>query len=211
MSIKSATLPDGTTEVTSGTSHPVERHPLQPFLPVNAKVLMLGSFPPPHKRWSMEFFYPNRSNMMWEMMGYIFFGDTDRLVDKDNNTFRLDDIKTLLSQKGIAIYDTACAVKRLQDNASDKYLEVVEKTDLPALLTHIPQCHDIVCTGEKSAGVLCEDYGLSMPAVGCSCTFSLAGREMHLHRLPSTSRAYPLPLPQKAHYYEVLFHGLGLL
>ena len=35
----------------------IERHPLQPFLPANAKVLFLGSFPPPKKRWCMEFFY----------------------------------------------------------------------------------------------------------------------------------------------------------
>ena len=37
----------------------IERHPLQPFLPAEARVLMLGSFPPPHARWSMEFYYPN--------------------------------------------------------------------------------------------------------------------------------------------------------
>jgi hypothetical protein len=37
----------------------IEEHPLEPFLPVNAKLLMLGSFPPQKKRWSMEFFYPN--------------------------------------------------------------------------------------------------------------------------------------------------------
>ena len=32
----------------------IERHPLKPFLPENAKVLFLGSFPPPKKRWCME-------------------------------------------------------------------------------------------------------------------------------------------------------------
>ena len=35
-----------------------ERHPLDPFLPSGARLLMLGSFPPQRKRWSMEFFYP---------------------------------------------------------------------------------------------------------------------------------------------------------
>ena len=37
----------------------VEHHPLEPFLPENAVLLMLGSFPPQKKRWSMDFFYPN--------------------------------------------------------------------------------------------------------------------------------------------------------
>ena len=36
----------------------IEEHPLEPFLPANAKLLMLGSFPPQKKRWSMEFFIP---------------------------------------------------------------------------------------------------------------------------------------------------------
>lgn len=32
----------------------IERHPLEPFLPANARLLMLGSFPPQKKggRWS---------------------------------------------------------------------------------------------------------------------------------------------------------------
>ena len=40
----------------------VEYHPLVPFLPSNAKVLFLGSFPPQRKRWCMDFFYPNFIN-----------------------------------------------------------------------------------------------------------------------------------------------------
>lgn len=39
-----------------------EIHPLKPFLPDNATILMLGSFPPLKARWSMEFFYPNWIN-----------------------------------------------------------------------------------------------------------------------------------------------------
>lgn len=30
-----------------------ELHPLEPFLPVGARLLMLGSFPPQRVRWSM--------------------------------------------------------------------------------------------------------------------------------------------------------------
>jgi len=31
--------------------HPdIERHPLQPFLPPDAQILMLGSFPPPKEQ-----------------------------------------------------------------------------------------------------------------------------------------------------------------
>ena len=53
----------------------IEQHPLQPFLPPRARLLMLGSFPPKRERWSMDFFYPNRQNDMWRIVGKVFFDD----------------------------------------------------------------------------------------------------------------------------------------
>lgn len=189
----------------------IERHPLQPFLPPNARLLMLGSFPPPRKRWCMDFFYPNRSNMMWEIFGSVFYGDSQRLVDAANKTFRMEDIKALLTECGIAIYDTACAVRRLSGNASDKDLEIVKKTDIPALLEHVPLCHDIVCTGQKSFSVLTEDYGVPVPAMGTYNDFTLADRPMRLWRMPSSSRAYPMKLEDKATHYRKMMIKIGLL
>ncbi len=184
------------------TEIPVERHPLKPFLPENAKLLMLGSFPPPRKRWCMEFYYPNRTNMMWEIFGEVFYGDSQRLVDAEHKTFRLSDIQVLLNEKGIAIFDTATAVRRLSGNASDKDLQIVEKTDIHALLERIPLCHDIVCTGQKSFSALTEDYGVEVPKMGENNEFTINGRFMRLWRMPSSSRAYPMPLKKKAAYYK---------
>ena len=189
----------------------VERHPLQPFLPPNARLLMLGSFPPPRKRWCMDFFYPNRTNMMWEIFGLVFYGDSQRLVDAHNKTFRMEDIKALLEERGIAIYDTACAVRRLSGNASDKDLEIVEKTDIPLLLSQIPLCHDIVCTGQKSFSVLTEDYGVPIPTMGTYNDFIIAGRPMRLWRMPSSSRAYPMKLEEKSAYYNEMMQEIKIL
>jgi G:T/U-mismatch repair DNA glycosylase len=187
---------------------PVERHPLKPFLPPNARLLMLGSFPPPRKRWCMDFFYPNRTNMMWEIFGEVFFGDHNRLVDVDNKTFHKEEIVRLLTEKGIAIFDTATAVRRLSGNASDKDLEIVEKTDIEALLSQLPLCHDLVCTGQKSFSVLTEDYGVAQPRMGEYNSFTLGGRPMRLWRMPSSSRAFPMPLTEKAAYYRKMFDNV---
>ena len=65
----------------------VERHPLQPFLPGNARLLMLGSFPPKKERWSMDFFYPNFNNDMWRIFGLIFFNDRNFFVTGDGKHF----------------------------------------------------------------------------------------------------------------------------
>lgn len=184
----------------------VERHPLSPFLPINSKVLMLGSFPPPLKRWSMPFFYPNFTNDMWRIIGLIFFGDKLHFVDSKNKTFHQPEIESFLKQKGIAIFDTATAVRRLKDNASDKFLEVVEPTDLPKLLEKIPECRAIITTGEKATSVLQLEFGFTQsPKVGEYVTFDYKDREIRLYRMPSSSRAYPIKVEKKAEAYQSVF------
>ena len=189
----------------------IERHPFEPFLPAEAKVLMLGSFPPQPKRWSMEFYYPNFINDMWRIVGLIFFNDKDRFVDNAAKKFRLGDIVDFCTKTGIAMYDTACAVRRLKDNASDKFLEVVTPTDIPALLRKIPQCKAIVTTGEKATETLCRTFGTTPPATGEYSEFIFDGRQMRLYRMPSSSRAYPLSLDKKAAAYHRLFSDLGMV
>ena len=115
----------------------VEYHPLRPFLPENAKVLFLGSFPPQRKRWCMDFYYPNFINDHWRIEGQIFFGDRNYFVDLDAKRFKIDEIVAFCEEKGLAFFDTSTAIRRLQDNASDKFLEVVEPTDIPALISQL--------------------------------------------------------------------------
>lgn len=194
----------------------VEWHPLKPFLPENAKVLFLGSFPPQRKRWCMDFFYPNWINDHWRIEGEVFFGDKNRFVDESSKTFLLDDIVSFLSNKGIALFDMATAVRRLQNNASDKFLEVVVPTDIDTLLASIPHCRAIVTTGEKATVTLCEKYGIKeMPKVGAYVgipgRFNADGEQLILYRLPSSSRAYPLAFAKKVEAYRKMFLTVGLI
>ena len=68
----------------------VEVHPFEPFLPENARLLMLGTFPPSEKRWSVRFYYPNFINDMWRIIGLLFFHDKDHFLDSDKKCFRID-------------------------------------------------------------------------------------------------------------------------
>ncbi|MBR3011708.1 MAG: uracil-DNA glycosylase family protein [Bacteroidales bacterium] len=158
-------------------------------------------------------------------------------------------VKGFCSEKGIALFDTATEVRRLNDNASDKFLEVVTPTDIPALLAQIPECRAVVTTGQKATDVLlaaCSpagqgasrapaalgtsrdpaDFGdpaapgfagagatagIAAPPVGGCVPAVIAGRAVDFWRMPSTSRAYPLPLDRKADAYRHLFTALGLL
>jgi G:T/U-mismatch repair DNA glycosylase len=193
-----------------------EAHPLEPFLPEGAKVLMLGSFPPPRSKWSMNFFYPNFINDMWRIMGLVFYDSKEYFVE--GRSFNEQKIREFCLEKGIALGDTAKEVVRLKENASDKFLEVIEKLDLRETLTKLPRCRAIVTTGQKSAETLVEilnedgENTLSAPPpVGGFILFSLNGIEYRFYRMPSSSRAYPLSPEKKAEFYRRLFTGTGII
>ena len=75
---------------------------------------------------------------MWRIMGLVFYNDKEHFVaDIDGKKimkFDRDKCAGFAKEKGIAMYDTAYEVRRLKDNASDKFLEIVTPTDIRALL-----------------------------------------------------------------------------
>lgn len=192
------------------STNEVEYHPLLPFLPENAKVLFLGSFPPQRKRWCIDFFYPNFINDHWRIEGAVFFGHRNHFVDEKAKRFKLGEIVAFCQEKGLAFFDTSTAVRRLKDNASDKYLEVVEPTSIPSLISRLPHLRAIVTTGEKATETICES--LSIPQVPKVNTYvpiphleNQDGHELILYRLPSSSRAYPLAFDKKVEAYKRMF------
>lgn len=196
----------------------IEYHPLKPFLPKNAKVLFLGSFPPQRKRWCIDFFYPNWINDHWRIQGQVFFGDKNHFVLEKEKRFKQDEIVRHCEEKGIAFFDTSTAVRRLKDNASDKFLEVVEPTDVAALIARLPHLRAIVTTGEKATQTICASLGIpEVPKVNTLVALPLgkfdsslageAGRGV-LWRLPSSSRAYPLSFEKKAEAYRKMFDAV---
>ena len=188
------------------TEQPViERHPWPPFVPDGARYLFLGTFPPKREKWSMDFFYPNRINDFWRVMGLIFMNDRDAFYDNDEKRFDLSQIKGLLEREGIALWDTAMAVRRLKDNASDKFLEIVEPIDLAVFLNAHPSISQVITTGEKATQVVAVQAGIDVPAIGKPVDCIVGAHPIRLWRMPSTSRAYPLALEKKAEAYSVIF------
>lgn len=188
-----------------------ETHPLEPFIPEGARILLLGSFPPPRARWSMDFFYPNFQNDMWRIMGLIFYGDKDYFTVSGQKRFDYDRVVEFCTREGIALYDAAYMVKRLRGNASDNFLKIIEPTDIPALLSRMPSCTAVASTGGKSAEQTASILGVSVPPTGGSVPFSIpGGRTLRFHRMPSSSRAYPLSLQAKAEVYSSFLKSAGL-
>lgn len=204
-----------TSEQTPSISPTHETHPLRPFLPKGARLLMCGTFPPQKHRWSMNFYYPNFINDMWRIFGIIYFGDKDALVKAGEKTFNLPLLKQTLSIHGIALSDTGREVVRTAGNASDKFLDIRRQIDLPAILAEIPDCVAVATTGEKAAGVIAKMTSTPLPAIGeyaeCELRDSAGLLRRFSHwRMPSSSRAYPMPLAQKAEFYDRMILSLNM-
>lgn len=196
---------------TTENERKTEQHPLMPFFPEGARLLMLGSFPPKRERWKMDFYYPNFQNDMWRIFGLVFFDDKDYFLTADRKSFAEQRIRQFLQQKGIALTDSAQEVFRQKDNASDKFLEVVQTINLPKVLEQLPGCVAIVTTGQKATDTLLSMVAARPPRVGEYAGITVGERKLRLYRMPSSSRAYPKPLAAKADDYKRMFRDLGML
>lgn len=185
----------------------IEHHPFEPFLPKEAWLLMLGTFPPAEKRWCMRFYYPNFMNDMWRIFGLCYFNDKNHFVIEGEKRFDLDRIKAFLMREGIAMYDTAVRVRRLKNTASDKDLQIVEPTDLCAMLHGLPQCRVVITAGQLATEIFANTFGVKVPKVGehVECCLPQSTRVLQLYRMPSSSRAYPMAVEKKAMFYRKVF------
>ncbi len=183
---------------------PIEVHPFPPFLPENARVLVLGTFPPAEGKRAMDFYYPNFQNDMWRILGIIYFQDPDHFRRGTEKAFDPDKIRAFLSKADIALGPTVLRAQREKGNASDKFLHIVEEADLGTMLSRLPHCRRLVTTGEKATEIVlhqCTEPP-KLPRTNTTVPIRLGGKRYELTRLPSSSRAYPMKLEKKAECYK---------
>ena len=190
----------------------IETHPWQPFVPTNAKILFLGTFPPKANKWSMDFYYPNKINDFWRIIGDIFYDNYDFFIKSESKKFDNEQIKNFLISKRIAIGDVGYRIIRHKDNASDKFLEIVTPLNLIQIIEDTPTCNTIVSTGQKAAETIAKITNTKIPKIGEYITYdTINNRTIYIYRMPSTSRAYPLSLLKKSVYYRQLLNECNIL
>ena len=191
-----------------------EKHPFAAVLPVQARVVMLGTFPPTSEKRCMEFHYPNFQNDMWRIMGALFYDNIDHFRIGEERRFDPLRIEAFLHEKGIALCSSAQTAVRLKENASDKDLKIIEPVDMDNLLRKLPWAKWLFTTGglatETLLSLLPEKTKTPKTNEWIEYPYSTE-RVLYLYRLPSTSRAYPLSLAKKIEDYRRFFIKAGLL
>lgn len=192
---------------------PTEIHPLKPFLPRDAKILLLGSFPPQQSKWGINFYYPNFQNDMWRIMGVAFFGNKEHFLNSEKKAFDKQRIVQFLTKQKIAVADMGYEIIRHKGNASDNFLEIVTPLNIQSVLLSIPECRTLAPTGKKAYDTL--KYTAPnieyQPPIGDCIETTIMSSLFTVYRMPSSSRAYPKPLHEKADMYKKMFREIGIL
>lgn len=228
MTIKTSMTQNTETTLTSPKNRAteIETHPFEPVLPSNATIMMMGTFPPTADKWAMSFHYPNFYNDMWRIYGRVFFDDADYFRVGNEKRFDPERIRDFMFERGIASCPTVKQAIRETGNASDKNLTVVTPVDLDSILPQVPKVKTLFTTGGKATEVLIELLNEPLanskhPKTNQSINYPYEWQStdnqktdinnLTLHRLPSTSRAYPLSLDKKVAAYRAFFEKMGKL
>lgn len=110
-------------------------HKFKPFLPRDAQILILGSFPSPSSR-KKDFYYMDSRNRFYTVLNYVL---------QENYSDEVDDRKELLRKHKIALYDVveACIIPDARDSNIKKPILV----DLQKLLKKLPHIKQIFVLG----------------------------------------------------------------
>lgn len=127
-----------------------ETHPWKWYHPPGAKTIIIGTFPPVKKKWSYDFFYPNKNNYFWKIIARIA-GDELRYNSGEE---AVAERMALLDELGVGVSDMGYVVQRKSESSLDQNLQIVEYMDLFSLLEENPSIEKIIFTsssGKSSA------------------------------------------------------------
>lgn len=127
-------------------------HPYPPYIPQNAKKLIVGTLPPPRfaernfKPGDVDFNYGSRDGQLWVILGRIF--DVNFLFETTKAA--IDQRKNFLIKHEIGIADMVSCAYREKVDASDIGIKQYELRDLIAVLKENPSINKILFTGGNS-------------------------------------------------------------
>ena len=127
-----------------------EIHPWNWYIPVGAKAVVIGTFPPTRRNWSFDFFYPNKNNYFWKIIAHIA-GCPLRYYSGDE---AINERKELLNHLKLGVSDMGQTIRRKTGSSLDQNLEIVTYMDIFKLLHENPSVRKLIFTsssGKSSA------------------------------------------------------------
>ncbi len=154
------------------------KHGLPPVARSDARLLVLGSLPSEASLKAARY-YAHPRNQFWRLMEVV----TGVALDAFPYQERLE----RLAGRGVALWDVVHAARR--EGSLDGQMREVETRDLAGFVAGLPQLRGIGFNGGTAARL---------------GRRALAGTDLVLFDLPSSSPAYTLPFAEKARQWAAL-------
>ena len=173
----------------------------EPFVPDNARVLILGSMPSV-KSLEQGFYYANAQNRMFRLIA-LYYARSLGIASEDAQPLAtVEQRKAALEHLGIAMWDVIASCQRV--GSLDSNIKNPVCADIIGLISHYPSITTVITNGGLSARLF-ERHTLKDPRLqGIELPFT------HI-ALPSTSAANTIKFERlKESYDQALLPVLGI-
>lgn len=127
-------------------------HPFEPFIPVRATRLIIGTIPPARfcnpfpalYDSDVNFYYGSRDNAFWTILSEVFKEELFR----QNTSEAIEQREKLLEKHGLGITDVISECTHENGSASDEDLKGIVHKDLRTLLKTHPAVNTLIYTSE---------------------------------------------------------------
>jgi G:T/U-mismatch repair DNA glycosylase len=123
-------------------TYDLEEHPFETFVPSNAKILIIGTFPTHNNNHRFNFFYSSKDNSFWAIMEKVFKHNFKYNEGKN----AVQERKVFLQLKAIGITDMHEKCYRKNGCSTDENLFPIVLKDIFALLDEHHSINRIVLT-----------------------------------------------------------------
>ncbi len=127
-------------------------HPYEPFFPVGATKLIVGTLPPPRfttrilKEGDVDFCYGSINGLLWPVLDRVF----ELNLVYETTQAAVKQRKEFLISRGIGVCDIVHSCKREKIDASDLGMQHIQLRDIISYLKKYPDIKTLLFTGGNS-------------------------------------------------------------
>lgn len=125
----------------------MEKHPFEPVVFADSKILILGSFPS-IKSFEKGFYYAHPRNQFWPLLAKVFNEEISTVEQKI----------ALCKKHHLALWDSAESLIRHNADSSDSNLKAIKVNDFEQFLKTYPSIKTVLFTGKKSEAIFNTKY-----------------------------------------------------
>lgn len=120
-----------------------EQHPWNLYIPVDASIILLGTFPTDTRNRKFDFFYSSPTNRLWEVLSSL----AKHTIIHFQGAKAVEERREILQKLNVGLTDMGKTILRQQGSSKDHSLFPLEFMDITQILIEHPAITTIIVSG----------------------------------------------------------------